>query len=189
LRWQPGHATAKPHGSETWGRSPDRVHLRSTQTRRKGYGDRPVAITDLTRYLLERVELPLQRWEDGNRVRDLAAACKQSGVPRVTPNDLRRTHATWLVQAGVNDGVAGRVMGHGSAEMVRRVCRRMNAKALGDVVRTQFHQASGTRNGTRQCASTRAHKQKPSVITEGFIAGAGGLEPTTCGFGIRCSTN
>ncbi|MEY4544188.1 MAG: hypothetical protein RL685_383 [Pseudomonadota bacterium] len=31
----------------------------------------------------------------GNVRRDLAVACLRAGIPAVTPNDLRRTYATW----------------------------------------------------------------------------------------------
>ena len=34
----------------------------------------------------------------GSVRRDLAVACRKLGVPVVTPNDLRRTFASWLVQ-------------------------------------------------------------------------------------------
>ena|GEM_PF-3809021 len=36
----------------------------------------------------------------GNGVRDLAQACDRAGIEPCTPNDLRRTCATWLRQAG-----------------------------------------------------------------------------------------
>ena len=32
--------------------------------------------------------------------RDLPKACAIAGIEKVTPNDLRRTYASWLVNAG-----------------------------------------------------------------------------------------
>ncbi len=46
--------------------------------------------------------------------RDLPRACERAGVPRCTPNDLRRTFASWLVQAGESLLVVSRLLGHGS---------------------------------------------------------------------------
>src|SRR5690606_23168205 len=37
----------------------------------------------------------------GNVRRDLAAAARRAGVPGATPNDLRRSAATWLIERGV----------------------------------------------------------------------------------------
>lgn len=124
------------------------VFVRSTKTKKKGQGDRHVPITPLTSLLLAGVQLPLERWEDGSRTRDLAAACKRAGVPRVTANDLRRTHATWLVQAGVNDDTAGRAMGHASAEMVKRIYGRMSPEALAANVNAQIARGPVTQIGT-----------------------------------------
>ncbi len=158
------------------------VYVRSTKTRRKGYGDRPVPITDLTRDLLERVTLPIQRWPDGNRKRDLDAACKRAGIPRVTANDLRRTHATWLAEAGVNDSLAGRVLGHGSAEMVRRVYGRLSAETLSAAV--QVAVSSGTLAGQSNAekrAKTNANaygkKQKTPAFTGETLQGLRGSNP------------
>ena len=52
----------------------------------------------------------VQPW--GNVTRDLTDACRRAGVPRVTPNDLRRTFASWLVQSGVSLYVVSRLLGH-----------------------------------------------------------------------------
>jgi integrase len=54
--------------------------------------------------------LPLDLW--GNYLRDLKAACARAGIPPVTANDLRRTHATLLRQAGVERDVVRRLLGH-----------------------------------------------------------------------------
>lgn len=54
--------------------------------------------------------LPLAPW--GNYLRDLRVACKHAGIEPVTANDLRRTHATLLRQAGVERDVVRRLLGH-----------------------------------------------------------------------------
>lgn len=63
------------------------------------------------------------RWK--NVVRDLTEACMRAGVPRVTPNDLRRTFASWLKQAGVDSRAVADLMGHTSTRMVDQVYGRL----------------------------------------------------------------
>ena len=59
--------------------------------------------------------MPLRSWSRGNYLRDLAAACKRAKISACTPNDLRRTHATLLRNAGVDRDVVRSLLGH-SAE-------------------------------------------------------------------------
>jgi integrase len=71
-----------------------------------------VAITPLTRPLLEwslahapGKDLLFQPW--GKYWRDIVAACVRAGIPKVTPNDLRRSFGHWhrdaLMRAGVGE--------------------------------------------------------------------------------------
>ena len=57
---------------------------------------------------------------------DLKRACARAGVPRVTPNDLRRTFATWLKQRDVDSAVVAAMMGHSSTAMVDRVYGKLD---------------------------------------------------------------
>ncbi|HEU4616161.1 MAG TPA: tyrosine-type recombinase/integrase [Kofleriaceae bacterium] len=61
-----------------------------------------------------------------NDKRELARACERAGVPRVTPNDLRRSFATWLKQSDVDSAVVAAMMGHTSTAMVDRVYGRLD---------------------------------------------------------------
>lgn len=109
------------------------VHLRGRKT---GQSDRFVPLHPR---LLETL-LPLRRvrgtlleaWP--NVRRDLAAACKRAGVPLVTPNDLRRTFASWLVQAGESSHVVAQLLGHSSSQMVEKVYGRLAQKTLQDAI-------------------------------------------------------
>ncbi len=47
----------------------------------------------------------------------LKRACRRAGIEAVTPNDLRRTYASWLMQAGAEAFVVARLMGT-SVEMI-----------------------------------------------------------------------
>jgi integrase len=53
--------------------------------------------------------------------RDVRAACRRAGVPEFTARTLRRSAATWLVQAGVPYEVAAKFLGHGSTAMLQKV--------------------------------------------------------------------
>lgn len=69
-----------------------------------------------------------------NMRRDVAAAAKRAGVPAATWNDLRRTFATWLVQAGVATDIVARLMGHANSNMVQRVYGQQNTDSLAHLV-------------------------------------------------------
>lgn len=66
----------------------------------------------------------------GNVRRDLAAACERARIAPVTPNDLRRTSATWLRAAGVEPSLIAVVLGHRDSRMVERVYGRIPTDAL-----------------------------------------------------------
>lgn len=61
----------------------------------------------------------------GNVRRDLAKACEAVGIAPVTPNDLRRTFATWLHQVGLTPDLIASAMGHADGRMVERVYGRL----------------------------------------------------------------
>lgn len=73
----------------------------------------------------------------GNVQRDLAVACARANIPRCTPNDLRRTFASWHVAAGVSHDVLRRAMGHTSTAMLDRVYGRATPDQLAELMRRQ----------------------------------------------------
>jgi len=74
----------------------------------------------------------VERW--GNVRRDLALACEAASVPRVTPNDLRRTFASWLVQARESNFVVSRLLGHSTTKMVDLVYGQLSSETLRDAI-------------------------------------------------------
>jgi integrase len=50
--------------------------------------------------------------------RDLGDACNRAGIDPVSPNNLRRTYASWLKQRGVDSAVVAKLLGHTSTRMV-----------------------------------------------------------------------
>jgi integrase len=83
---------------------------------------------------------PFPVW--GNVLRDLPAACARAqlpgapkkGIPAATPNDLRRTFASWCANAGVSLLATARMMGHGSTRMVELVYARLGMGIQRDAV-------------------------------------------------------
>jgi integrase len=74
----------------------------------------------------------VEKW--GNVRRDLARACELAKVPRVTPNDLRRTFASWLKNRGADSAAVAALLGHSSTKMVDRVYGKLSHETLLAIV-------------------------------------------------------
>lgn len=111
----------------------DVVQLRGTKTE---LADDAVAIPSAFRpWLKLALELGGEKVLFGvwsNSVRDLAAACKRAGIPKVSPNDLRRTHATLMRKSGVSTDLVARQLRHADTRMVERVYGRLSAEDVRD---------------------------------------------------------
>lgn len=103
---------------------------------------RTIPILDLFRPLLDYAakRLPFEPW--GNVRRDLAVACRNAGVPRVTPRDLRRTCGSILRQRGISPHLIAKVLGHADSRMVERVYGQLPADELGALIHERL--AGGT---------------------------------------------
>ena len=66
--------------------------------------------------------------------RDILAACRRAGVPAVTANDLRRTLATWLIEAGASNYLVSKVLGHASTVMVDKVYGKPREDAVAHLI-------------------------------------------------------
>lgn len=65
---------------------------------------------------------------------DLSKICIDAGLEHLSTNDLRRTFAAWLKQAGVDSLPVAHMMGHSSTIMVERVYGRLNAETYRDAI-------------------------------------------------------
>jgi integrase len=70
----------------------------------------------------------VEAWQ--NVGRDLPAACARVGIPPATPNDLRRTYASWMKHAGEDSAVVAKLLGHSSTRMVDLVYGRLTDENL-----------------------------------------------------------
>lgn len=132
----------------------------------------------------------------GNVRRDLARACARAGVPRVTANDLRRTFASWLVQAGTSLLVVSRLLGHNSTRMVDLVYGQLDEATLAGAIqrlpggcdagvsRTVPQDGTPGAGGTSASAPAIANSVEDSANSETSVVPRPGIEPGTRGFSV-----
>jgi integrase len=109
------------------------VRIRGTKT------DTSAAVVPVPapmRHLVEHGAPPFAPWPNARR--DLAIACQRAGVPAVTWNDLRRTFASLLIQAGVEPHVVARLLRHKSTAMTDKVYARTTTESLGRLLEAQL---------------------------------------------------
>jgi integrase len=63
---------------------------------------------------------------------------KAAGLKHITPNDLRRTFATWMVEGGVPIDVVARLMRHRDTRMVALVYGKPTDQADGELIERAF---------------------------------------------------
>jgi len=120
---------------------------------------------------------------------DLEAACERAGIAKVTPNDLRRTCATWLRQNGVEPHLIGCMLGHRDSRMVERVYGRMPVESLRDSLERRLNECSKYAADANDLERNkrRTRPSEPSFFS-GNVVPRVGIEPTTRGFsGNRAS--
>lgn len=113
------------------------VRIRGTKT---DAADATIPIPRLMRHLAEAGTPPFAPWPNARR--DLAVACRLAGIPRVTWNDLRRTFASLLVQAGVAPHLVAKLLRHKTTAMVDRVYGRQTAESLAHLIDAQIREPS-----------------------------------------------
>lgn len=113
-----------------------RILIRGTK-RRTRFRTVPIVTDDqraLLQYALEHAQggkgMLFNGW--GNVRHDLPAACKRAKIEHCSPNDLRRTCATWLREAGAPIDLIWPVLGHRDGRMVERVYGRLSTDALSN---------------------------------------------------------
>ncbi len=146
----------------------------------------------------ERVGPVVGVWQ--NIRRDLRAACGRAGIEPVSPNDLRRTFASWLKQAGVDSMTVARLLGHTTSRMVEMVYGHLDdatkRRAVAHLPALPSPGGSGSTSvadSGRKLASAATHETgdgtKKAAKTRPTEMPRDGIEPPTRGFSIPCSTN
>jgi len=134
----------------------------------------------------------------GNVRRDLHKACKAVGIEPVSPNDLRRTFASWLKQQGVDSLAVGKMMGHSSGRMVELVYGHLDDRTYKSAIEKMPELpdiGERSRDVTERRLPMRLESRLilPGTPEDGEIAGylvpRAGIEPATRGFSVPCSTD
>jgi integrase len=147
-----------------------------------------------------------------NARRDIAEACARAEIDRASPNDLRRTYATWLRQAEVEPHLIGAALGHTDSRMVERVYGRIPTEALAMALRwrvegrgvpptepqkTSAASSSSARNSCSAFVAATCVSEAPkapetrsqTAISPEFLVSRARIELATRGFSVRCSTD
>ncbi len=105
---------------EDWDPEKSLCVLRGTKTKASA---RTVPVVSLVRHYMDEAapHLPFN-WSKMSQ--QLPRICERHELPRVTPNDLRRTLATRLIEAGVDPYLVAKITGHVSLKMLREVYDR-----------------------------------------------------------------
>jgi integrase len=128
-------------------------------------------------------------WASENR--DLRRACTRAGIPSCSPNDLRRTCATWLRVGGVRPADIAPVLGHADSKMVEKVYGKLTPAELGEVLAAQMPGRTAAHLQRTAANFTAAPGRSGQLPGENpsEMAPWPGLEPGTRGLTVRCSTN
>lgn len=70
----------------------------------------------------------------GSMARDVRRACRRAGVPEFTARTMRRSIATWFVNAGVPYEIAAAFLGHANTLMLQKVYGKLAPKAAGALI-------------------------------------------------------
>lgn len=122
----------------------DLIRLHGTKTEGAA---RWVPITPLSRPYVDRIlqqvrpgpETPLVSTNLGKGA-FLGKFCRRLKIPHVSPNDLRRTCATWLVEHGVELYHVSKILGHKDTRMVERVYGQLRKEVLARLVNAQIQE-------------------------------------------------
>lgn len=115
------------------------VFVRGTKT---GYRERWVPIESADQKRLMQFVVKHADGADGglftrwsNLRRELNAACDRAGIAHCSPNDLRRTFCSWMIQDGVPPLVVAKMMGHADTKMVLKVYAQLRPQDIAKQLR------------------------------------------------------
>ena len=129
-----------------------------------------------------------------NHRRDIADACKRASIERCSPNDLRRTFATWLRRAGISPDLIAPAMGHVDSRMVERVYGRLTPEQLREnLIAKMLPACSAGSTDSTKLGGFGGQLPHSADSQAAYFTGSevprAGIEPATRGFSVPCSTD
>ncbi len=144
---------------EDYDRTRDVVRVRGTKNKQR---DAEIPVLDQVRPLLEFAlpHLPLS-WPDVSHA--LGHRCARAGIQHLSPKDLRRSIASWLVTANVPQSLVSRFLRHKSDTMVRMVYGQMTPEELGKLIAASvtpaLHGSPWPLGGTADAGDLKGHRE------------------------------
>ncbi|HEY3499588.1 MAG TPA: tyrosine-type recombinase/integrase, partial [Polyangiaceae bacterium] len=134
------------------------VRIRGTKTETR---DDEIPILPHVQELFDfaRPHLPIS-WPRASK--GLGEACKRAGIPHLSPKDLRRTAASWLIAAGADQRNVGRFLRHKSDAMVRKVYGQLTATQLGSLLESSSKTLQSTHGPLAEQADAGDLKGNPA---------------------------
>jgi len=132
-------------------------------------------------------------WHNVRRCLHDACEKHRANMAPLSPNDLRRTFATWMANLGASEMAVARMLGHGSSQMVRRVYAKLEHGLLRrEILKLSGSCATGVPDsGPDESPKSAVSQEALSKLAEILmrpVLGVG-IEPTTRGFSVRAPSN
>jgi len=131
--------------------------------------------------------IPFEPWI--NVRRDLEVACTRAGVGeptkrnpkrrKVTPRDLRRSHAMALRAQGVEPHLIGKMLGHADSRMVERVYGRLPRESLAIALRWRVE-------GRQEAAGRPQHGRESTAPAEAVTTRENATNACTASVAASC---
>lgn len=144
------------------------VHVRGSKT---DAADDTIPITRIMRPFLEFAlayapnQKPGPLFDSWTKIdRDLKEACRRIGLPPLSTNDLRRSCATWHVQAGVPNELVAKLLRHTTDKLVQTTYGRTTAVDIGRLIAAEMGVTNEGRTSDGVHGADREARQRPAGL-------------------------
>jgi integrase len=131
-----------------WNRDAGAVLLRGTKT---AMSNRTIPVLSIAKQYLEEAfaHVPFTTLTPSGLRHALLRVAKKHGLDHISPNDLRRTCATRLIEAGCEPYFVSRITGHTDLRMLKKVYDRSALSAIAETLESQLATRKAHRDGQK----------------------------------------